>query len=211
MPALRNDDGAATIQAPQSEKAEPSHHEDKTKIAVVAWRRGAQRVKRLPGAERREKAWVRQKLDVSNSTGVGRGGVGADGHRTATARFHLLQAELLASTAAGGRVFTGAGGDTCLPAGKLRAIRSFSVAGVPADAVPFVNMEGPGDSAALLNARMCRREIRWLVDPTRLRLCQAGRDLGAGPPALRRRLQRLASVWHRGEWSWALELLFLDR
>ena len=104
-------------------------------------------------------------LDVSNSTGVGRGGVGADGHRTATARFHLLQAELLASTAAGGRVFTGAGGDTCLPAGKLRAIRSFSVAGVPADAVPFVNMEGPGDSAALLNARMCRREIRWLVDP----------------------------------------------
>ena len=44
------------------------------------------------------------------------------------------------------------------------------MAGVPADAVPFVNMENPGDSATLLNAKQCRREIRWLVEP----MCRQG-------------------------------------
>ena len=110
-------------------------------------------------------------LDVSNSTGGGgRGGASVDSHGTATAKFYLLQAELLSSSKAGGRVFTVAAGDECVPSGKLRAIRSFSVAGVPADAVPFVNMENPGDSAALLNAKQCRREIRWLVEP----MCRQG-------------------------------------
>ena len=118
-------------------------------------------------------------LHVSNSTGGGgRGGASVD--RTATAKFHLLQAQLLASSKAGGRVFTGAAGDECVPSGKLRAIRSFSVPGVPADAVPFVNMENSGDSAALLNAKQCRREIRWLVEP----MCRQGqRKLQSKPAA----------------------------
>jgi hypothetical protein len=58
--------------------------------------------------------------------GGGGGGDGGGGEKklgaTATARFYLLQAQLLASSGAGGRAFTGNFGDECLPSGRLQAV-----------------------------------------------------------------------------------------
>ena len=52
---------------------------------------------------------------------------------------------------------------TCsgLPSGKLHGIRTFAVTGIPDDAVPFVNIEEPGDSAALLDAGRCHEGEYW--------------------------------------------------
>ena len=73
-------------------------------------------------------------LHRSNSTAslLHQGGEGGQGERggvgekkrgaTATARFYLLQGQLLGSSGAGGRAFTGNFGDECLPSGRLQAV-----------------------------------------------------------------------------------------
>jgi len=79
----------------------------------------------------------------------------------ATARFYVLQGQLLGASPEGGVVFTGFDGQTGLPSGKLHGIRTFAVTGIPDDAVPFVNIEEPGDSAALLDAGRCHEREYW--------------------------------------------------
>jgi hypothetical protein len=76
-----------------------------------------------------------------------------------------LNVTIVRATLIEGQHGTGVNGDG-VPVGTLEdVVPAFVVQGVPASAVPFINMESPGDGASLLGVEDLMQELHWMLYP----------------------------------------------